>query len=181
MYFIQARNYTRVAGRDIRLVVLHTMEAPEKPGTARAVAKWFAGNLAPQASAHYCIDNREVIQCVKEQDVAWGAPSANRTGVHIEHAGYANQTPDNWHDDYSNAVLDKSAKLCAEICLRYAIPLARLSPDEVRAGKAGICDHWTITQAFKTPGGHRDCGASFPWDEYVAKVRTYAGVLDVTP
>ena len=102
----------------IDLVVVHTMEASEKPGTALAVAKWFAGTAAPMASAHYCVDDADVIACVLESDVAWAAPGANSNGVHIEHAGFASQSPEQWADEYSVAVLERSARLAARIARR---------------------------------------------------------------
>ena len=48
--FVQARNYTRGRSNAIDLLVIHTMEAPEKPTTAENVANWFAGSSAPQAT-----------------------------------------------------------------------------------------------------------------------------------
>jgi hypothetical protein len=50
--FVQARNYTRGRSNPIDVIVVHTMESPEKPDTAESVAAWFAGSTAPQASAH---------------------------------------------------------------------------------------------------------------------------------
>jgi len=169
--FIQARNYTPVAARTPRWILVHTMEAAEKPGTARAVAKWFAGNAAPKASAHYCVDNIAIIQCVKEHDVAWSAPGANARGIHIEHAGFAHQTGAEWGDSYSTAMLGLSAKLAAEICARWAIPVMHLTPEQIRAGEPGIAGHRDVTAAFHTVGGHTDPGPNFPWDTYIAAVQ----------
>ncbi len=170
MDFIQAKNYTAVPpGRIIELVVLHTMEASEKPGTARAVARWFAGANAPQSSAHYCLDSTEVVACVREKDVAWAAPGANRNGIHLEHAGFAAQSAVNWADAYSQALLDRSATLCAEICERYSIPPVRLSAADLIAKKRGICGHIEVTQAFKK-STHTDPGKNFPWEKYLALV-----------
>jgi N-acetyl-anhydromuramyl-L-alanine amidase AmpD len=158
-------------GQPIDLVVIHTMEAPEKPGTARAVADWFAGPNAPQASAHYCVDATEVIQCVPEDVVAWGAPGANRRGIHLEHAGYAGQSPAAWEDEYSRRVLALSADLAADIASRYAIPIERLTVDQLRAGARGFCGHVDVTNALNGGKGHTDPGAGFPWDRYLALVR----------
>jgi len=171
--FIQARNYNKASRSDVRLVVVHTMENPEKPGTARQVAKWFASQSAPQASAHYCIDNLEVVQCVKDEDVAWAAPGANRDGIHIEHAGRAAQDEAGWHDEYSQAMLRLSTELAAELCTRYEIPAVKLTVEEVRAGKLkGFCGHNDVSLAFKK-STHTDPGKSFPWDEYLAMVREH--------
>ena len=57
----------------IDVLVIHTMESPEKPDTAESVANWFSGSTAPQASAHYCIDGNSIVQCVHDDDVAWHA------------------------------------------------------------------------------------------------------------
>jgi N-acetyl-anhydromuramyl-L-alanine amidase AmpD len=158
-------------GQPIDLVVVHTMEAPEKPGTARAVAEWFAGEHAPQASAHFCIDADEVIQCVSEDVVAWAAPGANRRGIHLEHAGYAGQSAAAWDDEYSRAVLARSAELAADVARRYAIPIERLTVDELRAGRRGFCGHVDVTNALNGGKGHTDPGSGFPWDRYLELVR----------
>lgn len=169
--FIQARNYQKANRSDLRLVVIHTMEAPEKPATARAVAKWFASQSAPMASAHACVDNREVVLCVKEQDIAYHAPGANRDGYGIEHAGYAKQTPKEWADSYSTDMLRLSAVHAAEVCERYGIPAVRLTVEEVKAGKAkGFCGHADVSKAFGK-SDHTDPGKAFPWDSYLAMVR----------
>lgn len=167
--FIEAKNFTRGRyGSPVNLIVVHTMESQEKPGTARAVAQWFAGSTAPQASAHFCVDDAEIVQCVRESDMAWGAPGANRNGVHIEHAGRAAQSPEEWADPYSESMLRRSAALCADICRRNSIPIKRLSADEVKSGAKGICGHADVTKAFPAlKGTHTDPGVSFPWTRYI--------------
>lgn len=175
--YIQAKNYTKAKDRDVRLIVLHTMEAPEKPGTALAVAKWFGGPNAPQASAHYCIDDASITQCVSEDDVAWAAPGANKIGIHLEHAGYAKQNAADWSDAYSESMLQLSAKLAAEIAFRHAIPLVKLSSLDIAAGKAGFCGHRDCTEAFAIKGGHTDPGANFPWGHYMQLVQAAAQEL----
>jgi N-acetyl-anhydromuramyl-L-alanine amidase AmpD len=172
--FIQAKNCGPARpNQKIDLCVIHTMEAAERPGTARNVAMWFGGltkAAAPQASAHYCLDAADTIQCVKEDVVAWAAPGANKNGIHIEHAGYAAQTPIQWGDAYSQAVLERSAQLAADICKRHAIPIVRLSVADLQAGKRGLCGHIDITNAFNHGKGHTDPGPNFPWDAYIAMV-----------
>ena len=91
MKFVQARNYTRGRSNAIDVLVIHTMESPEKPDTAESVANWFGGATAPEASAHYCIDSDSIVQCVHDEDVAWHAPGANHNGLGFEHAGRAAQ------------------------------------------------------------------------------------------
>ncbi len=170
---IHAQNFTLVKRRP-NLVVIHTMESPEKPGTARAVARWFAGAVgeAPRASAHYCVDGTEIIQCVEDELIAWHAPGANSRGLGVEHAGRAGQTAAEWDDLESNRILRRSAALVAELCAAYQIPVERLSVSDVKGGKAGICGHADVTAAFPDRGhGHYDPGPNFPWSSYLLAVR----------
>jgi N-acetyl-anhydromuramyl-L-alanine amidase AmpD len=172
MRFDQAAHYTPVAKRTIDLLVIHTMESPEKPDTAEAVANWFAGSGAPEASAHYCIDNNTVVQCVRDHDVAWAAPGANHNGLHFEHAGRAAQSKKDWSDPYSTAMLLRSANLAAQKCKRYGIPVRRLTAAELKAGRRGLCGHIDVTRAFRK-GTHTDPGVDFPWDRYLRYVRAF--------
>lgn len=176
--FIQAASCGPArAGAKIDWLVMHTMESQKKPGTAKNVALWFGGKtktLPPKASAHYCVDGVDIIQCVSESVVAWAAPGANKNGIHIEHAGYAAQTPVEWGDPYSRAVLLLSSKLAADICKRHAIPIVRLSVEELKAGHRGLCGHVDITNAFNGGKGHTDPGPSFPWDDYLEMVNRAA-------
>jgi N-acetyl-anhydromuramyl-L-alanine amidase AmpD len=174
--YVQARNYTRGRSNPIDLIVIHTMESPEKPDTAESVAAWFAGSTAPEASAHYCIDADSVVCCVKDTDVAWHAPGANHNGLGLEHAGRAAQTKADWSDDYSQQMLELSASLVAEKCAKYDIPVVWLHPAELRAGKRGITGHAQVSQAFKR-SDHTDPGGSFPIQAYLASVRRHMGAI----
>jgi N-acetyl-anhydromuramyl-L-alanine amidase AmpD len=67
-------------------------------------------------------------------------------------------------------VLGLSAKLAADICKRHAIPIVRLSVEDLKAGKRGLCGHVDITNAFSGGKGHTDPGPAFPWELYLAMV-----------
>ena len=192
---MQAQNYTKAARTSIDLVVIHSMEAPEKGSTAENVAAYFAnqpksgsvdpkwckvdpktGKLKPWAgsSAHYNIDSDSIVGSVREHDVAWHAPGANHNGIGLEHAGYARQTEQEWLDLYSVAMLMRSAELCAEICLRWRIPIVRVTVEDLKTKKArGICGHNDCTLAFGG-GTHWDPGPHFPWDWYIEQVQESA-------
>lgn len=173
--FIQAKNYTRTPRdvRDLDVIVVHTIENRVRgPGVARSTAAWFADRNAPRypapkASAHYCVDDAETIQCVLDCHVAWHAPGANHNGIGIEHAGKASDTAEDWRTGYGSAVLLRSAALARRLCDRWRIPILRLSVDELRSGARGLCGHVDCTRAFAKGAGHTDPGASFPWDDYL--------------
>lgn len=180
--FLQALNYTLVhpKQRFIRLIVLHTMEAPEKLDTAENVAAWFANRHAPRypapkASAHYNVDCDSIIQCVREHDIAWHAPGANHDGIGVEQAGTAWQSAIQWRDAYSTSVLAKTARLTAKIARRHNIPIRKLSVEEVRGKKEmGFAGHVDVTNAFpEAKGTHQDPGPHFPWDEFLDQVRDH--------
>ena len=89
--FVESPHVTNTGGRQIDLIVIHTMEMDEKGDTAERCAQWFR-NPGARVSAHYCVDADSIVQCVRDQDVAWHAPGANHDGIGIEHAGRAKQT-----------------------------------------------------------------------------------------
>lgn len=168
--FVQAAhcNILYPKARTIDVVTIHTMESSEKPGTAGAVARWFAGPTAPMASAHFCIDPNDVVQCVRETDVAWHAPGCNHNGIGIEHAGYARQTAIDWADEDSLKILLNSAKLITRLLKRYSVPLVQLTPDDLKGGGRGLCGHADATIAFPGPGRtHTDPGEAFPWPYFL--------------
>ena len=170
--FVPARNYTVVLTkpRSIDLIVIHTMESPDKPDTAERVAAWFAGSNAPRASAHYCLDVDSTIQQVRDRDVAWHAPGVNHNGIGIEHAGYAKQSAKDWKNAYNQAMLTRSAQLVASLCKEYNIPIERRTADELKSKMRGICGHVDVTNAFSGGRGHTDPGLNFPWEEYITLI-----------
>ncbi len=170
--FVQAKNFTPANRTSVDVVVIHTMEAPEASTTAENVSAWAAGPNAPQASWHYAIDDDSIVQCVKETDIAWAAPSRNRNGIQLEHAGYARQSAAEWADSFSARMLARSALLTADICRRWNIPVEFVDAAALLAGKRGITTHWEVT---KGPGKglttHVDPGPNFPMDRYLEQVR----------
>ena len=172
---IQARHYTKGRKKTPSLVVLHTMEALEKSSTAAAVANWFAGAQAPQASAHYCVDDENILQCVADADTAWHVKGGdiNARGIGIEMAGYARQTTEQWQDEFSQALLVNVAKLTAQLCTQHSIPVVYVPPEELLKGKSGITTHAACSKAFKVPGGHTDPGPNFPMADFLILVKSF--------
>lgn len=169
--FIQCRWRTATTGRRIDLVVLHTAETPEGVNTARAVANYFR-TTDVKASAHFCVDNKEIIQSCREQDVAYTAPGANNNGVQIELSGRAAQTAGEWGDAYSMVMLRLAAQLVAHICDGYKIPVRFVTAADLLAGGArarGITTHYEVNKAFKK-SVHTDPGPNFPMTAFLNAV-----------
>lgn len=180
--FLQAATWKWVDRKDIRLIVMHTMESPEKPDVAEAVAAWFSGRRGapPKASAHFCCDEDSGVRCVLARHQAAAAPGANADGYHIEHAGRARQSAAEWADVASVATLSVSAEQAACVARMFGIPLRRLSVAEV-ADKStkGFCGHIDVTRAFKK-SDHVDPGSAFPWDTYLPLVADWQKAIAST-
>jgi hypothetical protein len=167
--FLPARWYTQTSGRQIDLIVIHDMEAPETSETAEATARMFA-STERKASAHYNVDNNSIVQSVRDKDVAWHAPGANSQGIGIEHAGYARQRADEWADEYSSAALKRSAALVSALCAKYGIPVVFLPASKLTTGARGITTHAEVSKAWRKTT-HTDPGTNFPMDRYLDMVR----------
>jgi hypothetical protein len=172
--FIQAKHFTTGRGNHSpRIIVIHTMETPETEGRAKQVATWFAGATAPQASAHYCVDNKTIIQSVKDTDTAWAVDDfgLNQQSISIELAGTAGQNTAQWHDSYSKAEFAQLVSLVKALSVKYGIPANWLNSSMILDGKTkGFCGHHDITVAKKIAGGHSDPGVNFPMVEFLQAV-----------
>lgn len=145
--WIPSPNMTEGKSREIKYIVIHTVE-----GSLKGCVSWFK-NPDSKVSAHYVVGfTGEVVQMVKEADIAWHAGDwkMNTESIGIEHEGYA--AKDLWTSEQYEA----SATLVAYLCKKYNIPVDRkhlLAHSEV------------------TPGRKTDPGPHFDWDRFLAMIK----------
>lgn len=191
--FVQARNYTAVnRSQFIKHIVLHTAETAENFTVAEALARWASGPSAPQASWHFAVDADSIVQCVDEEQIAWHAPGCNKTGIGIEMAGVAKQNAQEWDDDFSRAVLDKTARLVAYLVVRWKVSTVFVDAEGLLRGDPGITTHMQVSKACrlaqerglksspfynqkanKPLTDHYDPGSAFPLEGFLGSVRRY--------
>ena len=174
---VPAEFFTPTTGRTVRLIVIHDMEYPERDTAAEDIARYFAKPRDKQgrpvkASAHVCIDNNSVVQCVRDRDIAYAAPGCNADGIQLELAGYAAQTAGQWDDVYSRDLLNMAAHVTAQYAVKFNIPVRHLTNAELQRGDAGIIGHYQASQVYKK-STHRDPGPNFPWDRFIAQTLLY--------
>jgi len=167
--FVQAKYFRKGRIKPVELIVIHTMEAPEKGETAENIANYFKTIDRP-ASAHYCIDENSIVQCVYDSNTAYHCKNANANGIGLEHAGYAKQTVEDWADEKSVAILKISAQISAYLCNKFNIPVQMAEfagKYDFTVIKKGFCGHADVP----LHGSHYDPGTNFPWGLYLEMVQ----------
>ena len=156
----------------IRRVVVHCTENAELEGMAMMNAHLFAGPQSPEASVHYFVDDKVIVQCVRDEEKAWHAPGANEDGIGVEIVGRASQSVEQWADPYSRAALYRAMGLIADVCRRHNIPVQFLDHKTLLTDACGITTHAEVTRAWPAAGhGHSDPGPSFPMEALLTGVR----------
>jgi hypothetical protein len=167
-------------------ICLHVPVTAENSGIAEAVARYLQnpGRIDPKdgvwkpvtAGIHHTTDDDSIVMCADPRTET--VPHCYRPSgwsVGIEMAGTVQSAID-WDDDFSQATLRNTARLCATLCREFTIPVVRLDPFAVGARNRGLFDHWTATQACRIFGwpedGHTDVGPEFPWTQFLALVES---------
>ena len=164
-FYPAAHNSGRRPLSAIKWVVIHSIEAP----TAESAARWFQ-NPDSGGSAQLCVDDENCFRCLDERDIPWAAPGANEKGTHIELAGFARWTKEEWlaHE----RTLRRAAYKTAVSLKARNIPARWRSSWGLRLGLRGVTSHANVSKAF---GGsdHWDPGPGFPRKFFMALVRQY--------
>ncbi|MET9933426.1 MULTISPECIES: N-acetylmuramoyl-L-alanine amidase [unclassified Streptomyces] len=129
-------------------VVIHVVQGSY--ATALRVFK----NPAHGAAAHYVVrKDGHVAQMIRELDVAFhaGNRDMNERSIGIEHEGFVDRP-----EDFTAAMYEGSARLTADICARYGIPVDR----------EHVIGHVEVEGT-----DHTDPGPHWDWDRYLRLVR----------
>jgi hypothetical protein len=150
----------------ISRIVIHATVSPCKTGGARNVAAYFQSRAAG-GSAHYIVDPGEVIQCVKDDVIAYHAPPNTGT-LGVELCDPQAGLPLRWQDDPHERMLIRAAALVRQLATIHKVPLVRSTALDLQQGKRGICGHVEVSRAFgKTDHGDPDMGGKFPWIRFM--------------
>ena len=184
MTFIQAAHSSAGSNLPPTRVVIHAtcpeMGAPKASAKGRAVstARYFQSRSSG-GSAHYVVDIGETVQCLREDVIAWHAPPNPKSlGIEICADGGSASSFKNPKVRYTRAqwlspqvwpAVARAAALTRQLCTKYGIPMVKLTPADLKAGKKGICGHVDVSNAFHQ-SDHDDPGPDFPWDRFMAAV-----------
>lgn len=153
----------------ISRVVIHSAVMPHAAGAARRLAAWNAAGTTG-GSWHYAVDAGETIQCSYDRFVCWHAPP-NDHSIGIEMADMPSRTfLDRWIRQ--RLMLRRTARLTAELCLAYDLPLVFLGEAQLKAGRKGITTHAMVSATWNQ-STHWDPGA-WPRRRFIRLVRRYA-------
>lgn len=148
-------------------------------GQALATARYFQQPTSG-GSAHHVADIGRTVRCATDDTVCWHAPP-NLHSIGYEVCGEASYTRDQWLSPQVWPAVERTAAQVAADAATYGIPLVRLSPADLLAGKHGICGHVDVTEAWHQ-SDHTDPGPDFPWDRFMALLAAHSPTEDtVTP
>jgi N-acetyl-anhydromuramyl-L-alanine amidase AmpD len=160
-----------------RLIVIHDTG---NTASASAEANYAATRTDSESnwtSAHAYIDTHGSLGSMPLSRQAWAAFGyANTYGIHLEMCGTNAGTP----GAVPPVTIAATARLTAQLCDMAGIPKVKLTPDQVAAGRRGICGHLDITNGLHV-GDHTDPGPSFDWAAFVAAVNAGEDDNDMTP
>lgn len=173
--------------KPIKRVVIHSAVMPCEPGRARQLADMNRRGTGG-GSWHYAVDPRETVQCSYDSVICWHAPP-NANSIGIEMADWPDPMPApegtarwkrlrlhwRWAGVRHQRMLNRTARLTAELCLAYDLPIRYLTAEDLRAGKRGITTHANVSKAWGQ-STHWDPGY-WPRYAFMALVRKHARAI----
>lgn len=153
------------AREPITLIVLHSTEGD----TARSAAQWFE-DPASEGSAHVVVGEDGCYRTLPDEADAAGAGTPNPRALHIEFAGYAKWSREQWLQRTQTLAL--GIQQIARWSRKYGIPLEQLSLEAIKAKKPGVTTHAAVNQVYG--GSHWDPGSGFPIDVVLEQARVLA-------
>lgn len=179
-YLGPARHHGDNTNKPIHRIVIHSAVAECRPGMARIIARYFK-TTDRKASAHYVVDSHEVVQVVYDGTVAFHAPP-NRHSIGIEMCDNPVPVPGKtlrsaarkvwrWRSANHKRMLNNTARLTAELCAAYGVPVQFLTPAALRNGRRGITTHANVSSAWGQTS-HWDPGF-WPKRRFMRKVRKH--------
>lgn len=158
----------------VNRIVIHGTVSPTVRGGARNVANFFATENN-QTSAHFVVDPGEIIQCVMEDTIAWH-DGTNTNSIGIEMCDLVDGPSQRWADENHVDMMSRTAMLVNDVAARHNVPLVKLTAQDIRAGKRGICGHADMRDAFPGSTTHYDPGLTFPWARFMEEVNGDMGL-----
>jgi hypothetical protein len=194
MTFIQAYHSSAGDNLPASRVVIHGTVSATVPGGAVATARYFQSPNSG-GSAPYVVDPNEIVQCATDNTICWHAPP-NKGSIGVEFCDWvtlaAAQADPRWRGKSQaefdarwalpewDKMLRLGAGLVHTLCVKYGIPITKISVAQLLAGGHGICGHVDVSQAWHQTD-HTDPGASFPWATFMGYVLGAAGPGYVAP
>lgn len=167
-------------GTLISLVAIHTNEGDNKPNeaddkTAENLARYLdrENNAGRGKSYHIIRDDDSRVDYVPYGQAAWALRTGNARSINICLTGWSHWSRPQWLEHFP--MLRGAAADTREICLKYNIPMRKLTPEQVGSDWWGICGHgdWSLGKRptlGQASGTHTDPGPSFPWDLFIPMV-----------
>src|ERR1044072_7695743 len=149
--------------RPVRLLVLHTTQGAMTPASLGA----YSYRPDIKASSHVGIDGKTTLQFVSYARSAWTVRSGNAISDNAELCGYAHWTRAQWLNEHK-ATLDRAAAWLRARTKARGIPLRKLTPSDVAAGKSGVIGHWDWTLGAHD-GTHTEPGSGVAWDYVITR------------
>lgn len=145
-------------GARVIWIAVHTAEG----ATTAANLKAYFDRASTQASSHAIADDNVLWEALVPYDRAsWTLRNGNPKSDNLEITGFAKWSRAEWLQHMG--MLRNTAQWIRNRCRARGIPMVKLSPADVRAGKAGVIGHVDYTNG-TGDGTHWDPGPNFPWD-----------------